>query len=411
MRRKTQQAKEAGIPLAALWVQDWEGKRITSFGKQLFWDWCYSKQMYPDLPELISELRHTDIRFLGYINPFLATDGSLYKEASAKGYCIKDANNNDYLITVTTFPAALLDISNPQAAAWIKTVIQENMLGIGLSGWMADFGEYLPTDAVLHNGNALEYHNRYPVEWARLNYEAITAAGRLQDVAIFMRAGFSGTSRYAHSIWAGDQMVDWSRHDGLPSVIPAALSAGVSGIGVHHSDIGGYTTLYHVKRSKELFFRWAEQAAFTCIMRTHEGNRPDKNWQWDTDSETIQHLAAMTQVFTALRPYRRAVLAEYYSRGIPAIRPVCMHYLEKAEEQRKPYSYLLGRDVFVQPVTKKGRYHAHVTLPRDNWVHMWTGKRFTGGGCTHYSSAWQAPCVLPCRQRICRAFCASGQGT
>ena len=299
----------------------------------------------------------------------------------------------------------MLDISNPQAAAWIKTVIQENMLGIGLSGWMADFGEYLPTDAVLHNGNALEYHNRYPVEWARLNYEAITAAGRLQDVAIFMRAGFSGTSRYAHSIWAGDQMVDWSRHDGLPSVIPAALSAGVSGIGVHHSDIGGYTTLYHVKRSKELFFRWAEQAAFTCIMRTHEGNRPDKNWQWDTDSETIQHLAAMTQVFIALRPYRRAVLAEYYSRGIPAIRPVCMHYHRKSRRAAKTIQLSFGQRC-IRTARDTKRQVSCTRYPASRHTGCICGQgNASQGVCVRITAPLGKPPVfLPCRQRICRAF-------
>jgi alpha-glucosidase len=29
-----------------------------------------------------------------------------------------------------------------------------------------------------------------------------------------------------------------------------------------------------MKRSKELLIRWAEQAAFSPLMRTHEGNRP-----------------------------------------------------------------------------------------------------------------------------------------
>jgi len=58
------------------------------------------------------------------------------------------------------------------------------MIGIGLSGWMADFGEYLPTDAILYNGaDAQQYHNRYPVEWAKVNREAVEEAGKIGDVA------------------------------------------------------------------------------------------------------------------------------------------------------------------------------------------------------------------------------------
>ena len=44
-------------------------------------------------------------------------------------------------------------------------------------------------------------------------------------------------------MWTGDQHVDWSRDDGLPSVIPATLSLAMSGYGLTHSDVGGYTTI------------------------------------------------------------------------------------------------------------------------------------------------------------------------
>ncbi len=38
--------------------------------------------------------------------------------------------------------------------------------------------------------------------------------------------------------WAGDQTVDWTASDGLPSSVIAALSLAVSGMGLSHSDIG-----------------------------------------------------------------------------------------------------------------------------------------------------------------------------
>ncbi len=45
--------------------------------------------------------------------------------------------------------------------------------------------------------------------------------------------------------------------------------------------IGGYTgsALFNLTRSKELLLRWAEYAAFTPLMRTHEGNQPAANHQ------------------------------------------------------------------------------------------------------------------------------------
>ena len=52
-----------------------------------------------------------------------------------------------------------------------------------------------------------------------------------------------GTSRYSLMNWSGDQNVDWSYSDGLPSTLPAALSLGLTGFGLNHFDIGGYTTI------------------------------------------------------------------------------------------------------------------------------------------------------------------------
>lgn len=89
-----------------------------------------------------------------------------------------------------------------------------------------------------------------------------------------MRAGSTGSQKYSTMMWAGDQNVDWSLDDGTASVVPAALSLAMTGHGLHHSDIGGYTTLFEMKRSKELLLRWCDFSAFTPMMRTHEGNRP-----------------------------------------------------------------------------------------------------------------------------------------
>ena len=191
---KLKDARDAGVPVSALWCQDWEGIRMTSFGKQLFWNWKPAEKLYGDLSAYIGDLENRGIHYLGYINPFLALEGDLYAEAKEKGYCIKNSEGEDYYVTITTFPAAMVDLSNPEAAAWIKGVIKEFMIGTGLKGWMADFGEYIPADAVVYSGESAEtYHNRYTVEWARINREACVEAGA-EDMFVFMRSAYSGSA-------------------------------------------------------------------------------------------------------------------------------------------------------------------------------------------------------------------------
>lgn len=393
VRSKYKEAQIAGVQIAAIWAQDWEGRRVTSFGNQLMWDWKHDESLYPGLKDFMKDINSNGIKFFGYINPFLAIgttddeDGPLpsdflYNEAKEKGYCVKTQEGRDYYVKITTFPAAIVDLTNPEAFEWIKGVIKENMIQFGLHGWMADFGEYLPVDAVMHSGESAEtVHNRYPVLWAKANYEAVKEAGREEDIAFFMRAGYSGTSKYAVSVWAGDQLVNWSMDDGLASVIPAGISLGFSGIGFYHSDIGGYTTVAWIKRSKELFMRWAEHAAFTQTMRTHEGNRPGSNRQFDSDSETIHHFARMSHIYTHIKKYHKHLADEYIETGLPPMRHPYIHYEDDEKLHRFKYTYLYGRDLFVAPVYKPGVKKMKVYLPHDEWVHIWTGRRFNGGWC------------------------------
>ncbi|MEN1544116.1 TIM-barrel domain-containing protein, partial [Pseudomonas aeruginosa] len=90
--------------------------------------------------------------------------------------------------------------------------------------------------------NAEIMHNAWPALWAKCNYEALEETGKLGEILFFMRAGSAGSQKYSTMMWAGDQNVDWSLDDGLASVVPAALSLAMTGHGLHHSDIGGYTT-------------------------------------------------------------------------------------------------------------------------------------------------------------------------
>jgi alpha-glucosidase len=150
-------------------------------------------------------------------------------------------------------------------------------------------------------------------------------------------------------------------------------------MGYTHSDIGGYTTIGWIKRRKELFMRWAELAAFSPIMRTHEGIRPEANWQFDSDEETLQHLARMTRVYTALKDYILHCGAEYQQRGLPLLRHPYLHYENDETLHHLQYQYLFGRDLLVAPVYLPRRCAWWVYLPEDEWLHLWSGQAYAGG--------------------------------
>ncbi len=377
---KLNKALDAGIKVSGVWCQDWQGKRVTSFGKRLNWNWKWSPEQYPNLDTEIKKLKERGIKVLGYINPYVIEGYDLYEEGKAKGYLATKLDGSDYTVDFGEFYCGVVDFTNQEACEWYKNVIKTNLIDFGLDGWMADFGEYLPTDCKLSNGLSAEVmHNAWPTMWAKINYEAVKEAGKLEEVVYFMRAGFTGTQKYCTLIWAGDQSVDFSLDDGLASVIPAALSVGMTGNGLSHSDIGGYTSLHGNKRNRELLLRWTEMAAFTPVMRTHEGNRPDDNYQYDGDIDTMKFFARMTDIYASLKPYMKTLVEENNKVGIPVQRPIFFHYENDLRSYDIKYQYLLGEDLLIAPVHQEHKDKWNVYLPEDNWIHLWTGEEYEGG--------------------------------
>ena len=100
-----------------------------------------------------------NIRVLTYVNPFFSDPSeftnqsrhNFYQEGVANGYFVKHADGTPYSLFSLSIEFCMVDLTNPAAVSWMKNIIKAYSLDEGMSsGWMADFGEYLPFDAVLY---------------------------------------------------------------------------------------------------------------------------------------------------------------------------------------------------------------------------------------------------------------------
>lgn len=377
-----------GTPVAALWLQDWVGQRQTSFGTQLWWNWQLDEEHYPNWTTLKERLAEEDVRVMTYVNPFLADAANkenhrrnLFAEAKREQYLVKNQQGEPYMTEISDFSAAHVDLTNPEARTWIKDIIKDELIGNGVSGWMADFGEGLPYNAVLFSGaDPKSYHNRYAEEWTKVNREAIREAGREHDIVFFNRSGYSQSPRYSTLFWLGDQLVSWDEHDGIKSAVTGLLSSGLSGYSLQHTDIGGYTAIdrFVLKyyRSKELLMRWTELGAFTAVFRTHEGNIPEVNHQIYSNKEILRHFSRFAKVYAAWKPYRIELVKEAAETGLPVVRHPFIHYPDDPEVYGLDHQFMVGPDLMVAPVLDPGEDQVEVYLPKDRWVHLWTGKEY-----------------------------------
>ncbi len=400
VQKLVKDAKHYGNPVSAIWIQDWVGKKQTSIGSRLRWEWKPDTATYPNFKQFCAEMNAQGVKVMGYINPFLLEGTDMTNEALENHYIIHNQDGSPYLIPFGGFKGYIIDLSNPDAWNWIKDIIKTNLIGNGLSGWMADFAEWLPFDCKLHSGqNPKDYHNRFAAEWAKVNREAIEEAGKLGEVVFFSRSGFTGSSGISTLFWAGDQMVDFGENDGLGSAITAMISSGLSGMAINHSDVGGYTALKfpffkNYLRDKEVLYRWIEFEAFTPIFRTHEGLLPNDMVQYYTDDETQEFFARFGKIHKELEPYFKNLIKEASETGVPVIRHPWLVCPKDSNCLETKYQFFVGDDMLVLPLTERGQTTVRGYFPEGTWVHYFHGTEFDGGRWNEVYAPVGSPAVF-----------------
>lgn len=364
--------RAAGAPSSVIWTEDWKGAEQTSWGYHLLPEWELDTTLYPDASGLATELEDAGFQWFAYFSPFLVEETRAWEEAA--DYVVQTADGEPYTFTGVTFETtSVLDLTRSDARDWVAEKMQA-VLDVGFDGWMADYAEWLPPDAVLQNADAMDDHNAYPLWWQALNAEVVDG----EDATFFTRSGWRMSQVLSPINWPGDQRTSFDADDGLPSVVPMMIGTAIAGAPLTGSDIAGYQSIGNDPSTKELWFRWCSLGAFSPIMRTHHGAFADDNWQFDSDEETLAHYARYANVHTALFPYLRGLYAQAETDGTPLVLAPFLLYPE--EPWGRLDAYLLGPSLFVAPVTEAGATGRDVDLPAGTtWYDWWTGEVVQSG--------------------------------
>lgn len=408
--------KEQKAQISAVVIGDWTGTYLAMQEAPPLpsWNWETDTTLYPDWAQLVNELKADGVRLIGYFNPFLVDTSSLnseinslYQQARDKHFLVTAANGKPYQLETIKIPASMIDLSNPSAFKWYKNIIKQKITEHQFSGWIADFGENLPIDAQLKSPlESLSYHHQYVQDWARLNREIIDELSLPQERLFMMRSGYSQTAGLTPLFWLDYQNTSWDANDGLQSAVIGLINSGMSGIGINHSETGGYTSMqrripaiadllvsedliirsrdgeknqayFALRRRQNLLQRWIEFSTFTPVFRTGEGLTAEINAQI-YDPQSIQHFARFSKLFAALFPYRNYLMQQHEEKGWPMVRHPIVHYpddqrfLQMANNEAQ---FMLGESIMVAPkLTPRNEKEARVViLPEGEWLELWSG--------------------------------------
>lgn len=182
----------------------------------------------------------------------------------------------------------------------------------------------------------------------------------------------------------GDQIPSLDRFDGLHSALVGILNGGMTGFGLAHSDIGGYTSLDYkmfglvYQRDEEILQRWIEMSTFSdAVMRTHPSLDPDFNFQiWDNE-EIAGFFKKFVEVFIQLGDYRLELMKELEETGIPITRSFMLEF--DNTDRHIDDQFMLGPDVMMAPVFTQGATSRQVFFPEGKWKRWFSGEIIEAG--------------------------------
>jgi alpha-glucosidase len=385
VREEARKLREADIPCSALWYYD-------TLDKQRNIGWPinpnYFDGEYDDVGQLTRDLKNLGYKSQTYLFPYFYVGTENYEHGASRGYFVKNRYGDTYIfphpsvdyerLVSITRPCGMLDFTNPDAVAWYQELIRQVVVDLDFDGWMHDFGEDVPDDAVFHNGKTgAEMHNLYPVLYQKATYEACRR--HKADVSYYARAGYTASQGYVMALWNGDQTISWSYDDGLPTVVPASLNLGICGCPTVGPDIAGFfnTPQRPGTVSEELWIRWLQLGALSPVMRDLVAYYPIELW---TSEQTVEAFRRYARLHISLFPYIYTYALQASQTGAPILRHLFLRYPDDADVRDLDSQFLLGDELLVAPVLAPDVETWSVYLPQGDWVSWWSGERYRGPG-------------------------------
>jgi alpha-glucosidase (family GH31 glycosyl hydrolase) len=309
-----------------------------------------------------------------YFNPMICTTYQPpYAQAVAAGVLTQNPLGQPYAYRYTgtsQFLVGQFDFSAPGASAFYGRLLS-GAVHNGYDGWMEDFGEYTPIDAVSADHlPGPEMHNLYPVLYHGAAYAFSRRAPR--PLARFNRSGWTGAARVSQVVWGGDPSTTFD-FDGLRSAVANGLTIGASGVSLWGSDIGGYFALSLPQTTPDLERRWIEFGFASGVMRTEAngftlGKTPRAQI---FDPGVLPVWVRYARLRTQLEPYLAAAEREYNATGMPLMRQLMLAYPTDPRAADRDDEYMFGPNLLVAPVIEAGARSRSVYLPRGRWIDFW----------------------------------------
>jgi myogenesis-regulating glycosidase len=257
--------------------------------------------------------------------------------------------------------ASVWDMTNPAAAAEFRSRLKKLQVRYGLDGFKFDGADasLLPSDLRTSRPiTTAEYADIYNTETAaHFAWEETRVGVYSQPLGVVQRLI--------------DKQSVWGNDNGLAAIIPEAITVSMRGFQYVMPDMVGGNQYDNDKIEKELLIRWAQASAPMPLLQFSVG-------PWHFDEETVKRSREASELHLKFAPYIVRLAKEATKTGEPILRPLWYNSPSDRECEAIADQFMLGNDVVVAPVLKKGATARRLYLPEGQWKDYKTGKMMEG---------------------------------
>jgi alpha-glucosidase (family GH31 glycosyl hydrolase) len=343
-------------------------------------DLSWNTASWPDPFGMMNDFRDMGFRTVLITQTYITSPSLTWGEVVAGGLLGFTAVGQPYILHnwwSCDCDAGLLDLTNPDARSWFWAK-HPAFLGSEVAGLWTDLGEpeRHPSDMLHVLGPTSKVHNIYNLLWAETVSDGFGALRPDERLFNLTRSGFAGIQRYGVATWSGDVAKTFGA---LAVQVPMLLNMGMSGIGYHNSDIGGFCCGV---TTPELYIRWMQFGALGPLARAHGagpavGGQNTEPWAFGPVAEDI--CRDFLRLRYQLLPYIYTLARENHETGMPLVRPLFFHDPLDNTLADHGSSFLLGKSLLVSPVVTEGQANKDVHLPAGTWFSYWDDELYGGG--------------------------------
>jgi len=263
-----------------------------------------------------------------------------------------------------------IDFSNPNALPMVKGILQEQ-LGMGIKGFMLDFGEWSNTHGTYFNGLTAtgEMHNLMAYYYAKTLNEVFTEEHG-NDYVLFQRSGTPGSQQFVGN-FLGDPPGNIAGH--LRTVY-MMIGLGAGGWNMY----GGDLAMHSYYPSSDVWNRSVPLGVFSPYMRQHGQYRKLPTSDFD---------ALAKKSFGNYYYFRENIVPTVESAAIdanktsnPIVKGMMMAYPYQLPLANATSQYMFCDDFLVCAVTQTNIHYQQVALPKGStWYDLYSYKAYDGG--------------------------------